>query len=125
VSDAEGTFHELPVPRLRDSLGLSNGTIRKWVNRDRIDPEYYTYKPGRGHGGKQLYVDPRGLPAEHLETWVEHRIEAGDLPQPSTDETRAHEWQVAADWRKEEARKRYRFFKSVPTELKTEQKNFG
>lgn len=92
------------------------------MNRDRIDPEYYTYKPGRGHGGKRLFVDPRGLPKDHLEAWVEQRIEAGDLPTPSAEETRAHEWQVAADWRKEEARKRYRFFKAVPAELRTEKK---
>lgn len=53
---------------------------------------------------------------------MEARIEAGDLPEPSVEETRAHEWEAAAEWRKDEARRRYRFLKSVPEELTTEQK---
>jgi len=67
-------------------------------------------------------IDPRGLPPEHLETWVEHRIEHGELPTPTNRETRAYEWETAADWRKEEARARYAFYKAVPGELTTEAK---
>jgi hypothetical protein len=69
-----------------------------------------------------LVIDPRGLPEEHLEVWVEQRMAEGDLPEPSDEEMLAHEWQTAADWRKAEARRRYGFYQAVPEEMTTDAK---
>jgi hypothetical protein len=113
----------MTVSELRKQLDVSARAVRKWISSGKIDAEYVEEEPSRGgDSGRKYIIDPRGLPPEHLETWVQARIDAGELPEPSVDETRAHEWQAAADWRKEEARKRYRFLKSVPSELTTEAK---
>lgn len=122
MSDAESISGEVPASRLVDSLKVDKTTLHKWIDRGKIGPDYYCYREGPGHGGRTLCIDPRGLPKEYLETWVNARIESGDLPTPSEEETRSHEWKTAAGWRKEEARKRCRFLKAVPAELTTEQK---
>lgn len=122
MSSDNGTFREIPAIKLRHTLDLGKSTIRTWISRGKIDEKHYTYRSLPDHGGKTLCIDPRGLPERYLERWVNTRIQQGELPTPTHSETLSHEWETAADWRKEEARKRYAFYQAVPSELSTEAK---
>ena len=113
---------KIKASQLRDTLGLSKGTFRKWISRGKIEEEYYDYVSTPGPGRSALFIDPKGLPPEHLQVWVRARMEAGELPMPSAQEVAAHEWQAAKDWQKKKARVRYAFYKAVPASLSTDAK---
>ena len=119
MSDGKRHFSKIPSPELRDTLELGKGTLRKWVQRGKISPKYFALDSRTEHAGKVLVIDPRGLPEKHRQTWVMKQIEAGDLPAPPEQEATGYEWETAAEWRKEEAEKRYRFLQAVPDDLTT------
>ena len=152
MSSDNGTSRQIPAPKLRDTLDLGSGTLRKWIqrgkprngevkaselrhtldlgkstirnwiSRGKIKDEGYSYVSTPGSGRPALFIDPHGLPPQYRQQWVMQQIEAGALPVPSDEAVTAHAWKTAADWRKEKARVRYAFYKAIPEALSTADK---
>lgn len=71
------------VPELTDIISVSSDAIYKWIKRGKINKEHYRYVEGHGRGGRQLEINPEGLPRKYRTQWKSHlaRTAEADLSQ--------------------------------------------
>lgn len=61
--------------QLRTCISATERTIRRWPRQGKIHPEFYRYKAGGGRGGKQLEINPLGLPEPYRSEWLNNNGE--------------------------------------------------
>ncbi len=94
--------------RLTDKLGVSASTVYKWIKRDKIDVAHYRYVEGMGRGGRQLEIDPAGLPEPYRQQYVMAQIGAGAWDVPGAGEINSAAWKAAPGYAQDEALRRLR-----------------
>lgn len=67
----DNTF--LSVKSLTNIIDCSDRAVQLMVERDNIPKKYYRYVPGKGRGGKQLQINPLGLPDPYKMQFMQHR----------------------------------------------------
>ncbi|WP_020403782.1 transposase domain-containing protein [Gracilimonas tropica] len=96
-----GKMNFIPVSELTDRIPLSSDAIYKYIKREKIADQYYRYVDGLGRGGRQLEVNPLGLPEPHRSNYIRDHFEANDdLLQQQMD---AEAYAKAPDYAKEHA----------------------